>query len=89
MLHKHQCGDCRHIFEHEVPDTEGMSTAAATKFYDDGHNCPKCHTGPWKDRYFANEKEEEDFGREMLKEEGAPDDVIDFLLALRALSRLP
>lgn len=86
-LHKHQCGDCRHIFEHEVPDTEGMPEAEAIQFYDDGHNCPACHTGPWKDRYFASEKEEEDYGREYMREFGAPREVIDLVLKLRRLSR--
>ena len=72
-LHKHQCGDCRHIFEHEVPDTSGMPEAEAVKAYDDGHMCPECHTGPWKDRYYA-------------AGEGPPTDMLETILLLIALS---
>lgn len=89
-LHKHQCGDCSHIFEHEVPDTTGMSSAEGNEFYDNGHMCPACHTGPWKDRYFASVAEEAEFGRAMMREDGAPEEVIDLVLALlRGLARKP
>jgi rubredoxin len=59
MLHKHKCEDCLHVFQHEVPNTRGMSDAAAEKFYSEGHFCPRCgSSGPdgqgWRQRYYAS-----------------------------------
>lgn len=87
-LHKHQCGDCAHIFEHEVPDTTGMDTQEGNRFYDNGHMCPQCHTGPWKDRYFSDAADETQFIRDLAREQGAPDRLVELILKLRGLKRL-
>jgi rubredoxin len=58
-LHKHRCENphCGLIFQHDVPDTSGMKPAQAQKFYDAGHMCPRCHTGPYTLKYFSSREE--------------------------------
>lgn len=74
MLHKHKCGNpyCSLIWEHDAPDTTGMEAVKATKFYEAGHMCPRCHTGPYYERHFENSQEREKFARDHLAELLAP-----------------
>ena len=46
-LHKHQCGKCLHVFEHERPSTAGMSAEDGDRLYAEKHMCPACKEGPW------------------------------------------
>jgi len=70
MLHKHKCENphCSLVWQHDVPNTSGMEAAQAAKFYEAGHMCPRCHTGPYYERHFVNRSEREKFARERLAE---------------------
>lgn len=62
-MHKHRCGECSHIWEHERPDTSGMDRETGDKFYAEQHLCPQCKAGPWFDKHDSSVSPEMDFLR--------------------------
>lgn len=85
MRHAHKCGDCSHVWEHETPNTNGMSHTEADRFYDAQHCCPTCKSGPWKEKFYRNEKEREEQSLALLAELEAMNPVELFLTLLAHL----
>lgn len=58
FIHKHRCGDCSRVWEHERLDTSKMAKDEGDRAYAASHTCPFCHSGPWYQAHFDTKADE-------------------------------